>query len=141
MMNLAPHSMSHHGEERELRSAIAFAKGVDGVEFSKKMRSCRRKCRRILTAKTICLSQPGEQPAHLPVNVLGIAKHATALADAHSAQPACPRVNIPEDMPVYGAVVAVAQASDGKRLVKALGHHRSFEGVKSRLLSQVCAVL
>lgn len=131
----------HHRKERHLRAAIAFAKGMDCVQFSKEMCAIGGKFVGREAAQLVMFGEPGEQGIYLRRDVLGIAEHTRILGDANGAEAARPSVDILEKMAVNRTNVRGCKTPRRQCLHTTLRNGIGFEGIKRGLVREAEAVL
>jgi hypothetical protein len=66
--------VGQQGEESQLRPAVSFAEGMDGIQLCQEMRGFLCECLRIEIPEVVVQSQVIEQPSGLALNVFGKAE-------------------------------------------------------------------
>src|SRR5438105_15668922 len=105
-------TFSENAQEHVLCPAIPFAKGMNRIEFRDEVSCLSRKCFAIQSAEFVISFQPGEQTAHLRIDVFGVAEHADVLAHPYRTDLAGPVVNVLEQMTMNGEIVIVLEITD-----------------------------
>src|ERR1700677_1038861 len=130
-----------HCRERQLRSPVAVAEGMDRIQCGKEVGGLRRKNFRWQVAEAPVLFQFRERSTHLGCYMLRVTEDALTFCYSQRAEPSRPRIYVLKEMMMNRAVVAHAKAPEGERFVPALGSDRRLEAVEVGLVSNVGNVL
>lgn len=112
--------MSEGDQERQLRTPVAFAERVDGIQLSEEMGRSHGQVAGIPPTKLLLRREVCEQPLHFSLDMLGIAKCTSLFGDPDGANFSSPSINVLKQVSVNSAVVASSQATWWKRLAEPL---------------------
>ena len=122
-------------------SAVAFPKGMNGIERRNKARTRRSKIAGRPIAQVAPPLQIGKQPLHFPIDVLRIAEGAFILEQAHRSRPSRPQVNILKQVMMNRAVMGDAQVARRQGFVGAPRRHCRLERPKLGLVADIWNIL
>ena len=120
--------------ERQLRPAVAVAKGVDGVELGQKVSSSLDEVVLVAGLEKIPGLQTGEEALELCTNILRVAEHAAAFSDSNQAHTPGPAVDVLKKVIINRLEVADVQPTGRKGLRRALRRNGDFEEVQIDLI-------
>ena len=133
-----PGALGKDNKKRQLRSPVTVTKGVDGIERCQKLRGCAGERVERLIGQKLVLPQHAEQPGHLARDMLRIA---VASAHSHGSKTPRPALNILEEMPMKGPVMAYSERAAGQWFICALRCHRRGKAVEPGLVADCRNVL
>src|SRR5712691_7461443 len=127
-------------QKRELRSSVALAERMDGIQLGKEMGGLAGEGMGVEPSQISLLGKTCEKPLHLAVDVLGIAEHTVLLENPLRANFPRPPIHVLEQVAVNGEITAVTQPAAGERLAKPQGGHFALELLELRLIAQPRAI-